>query len=230
MIECSSCRVALQVLAERHLRQQPTIPPHASPGAINDGCLWPRAFCAFQGCDWSSENGGEEELEEHLRECHPGVLEPIVNLMLRADAPDALLSVYNAGISQVCRGQAPLAGASLDRTALRSLTHAMKGDKVQELVCWSCGCSHAYVEEVAAKGKIMWYKLLADDEDDNGLRFLGRPVEEVEELLGFNRYLAKYDRIDDEVKISDSEDFSNWHVRLPAPHNTALLCCPEASC
>ena len=94
-------------LAARRLREHPTVPPHASVDAVNADELWPRVFCAFNGCAWAELCGTEEQLEEHLRQEHAAELAPICARMLRGKAPDALRSAYNEAIAVKCRGQAP---------------------------------------------------------------------------------------------------------------------------
>lgn len=66
----------------------------------------------------------------------------------------AMLSVYNEAIAQICRADAPVAGCSLDRTALKAFASAMADDKVESLVCFSCACVFPRVAEVGEKGKI----------------------------------------------------------------------------
>ncbi|CAK9046729.1 ATP-dependent DNA helicase, partial [Durusdinium trenchii] len=170
----------IQDFADKKLREQPTIPPDTTSDDLEFAARWPRAFCAFEGCKWASEQGGEDDLEAHLWAEHLADLQPIVRKMLRRDAPDALLSAYNAGISHKCRQQAPVACASLDRKALLSFAEAQAGDKVEALVCWSCGCSHAYVQEIAAKGNIQWRRPLESPPNaaTDKSYFLGRPTNE----------------------------------------------------
>ena len=113
-----------QDLAEQRLREHPTVPPGATLAEKDAGALWPRVFCAFDGCCWSEQDGTEEALHHHLAEVHATDLQGIAKHMLRGRADDALFSIYSAAIAEKCRSQAPLAGASLDRTALRSLANA----------------------------------------------------------------------------------------------------------
>ena len=59
-----------QELALDKLRKHPTIPPGAVDEEIeaasdrlkpvDEGHLWPRVFCAFKGCNWTSDVGDEE--------------------------------------------------------------------------------------------------------------------------------------------------------------------------
>ena len=220
-----------QELAQEKLREHPTIPPLASLENASVGLSWPRAFCAFQGCTWTSFDGGEDELAAHLDELHGADLQPIAEHMVRGGAQDALLSIYNAAISSKCRRAAPLAGASIDRTALRSFNQALAGEKVQELICWSCGCCHPYVEEVGDQGPIQWHKPLActPKNEDNAFQFLGQPLDKIKELLGMDAYLEKYNLIGENgAKLTDNESFATWQMHLPEPHGGALLCCPEA--
>ena len=119
------------------------------------------SFAPSRDCGWAERLGTEEQLKQHLEEEHKTELETITRHMLRGAAPDAMYSAYNQAIAQRCRSQAPIAGASLDRTALYSFADATKGDKVEALICWCCGCIHPRVEDVEDKGPIKWYQPLA---------------------------------------------------------------------
>ena len=173
-------------------------------------------------------------MEEHLEEQHAEELEPIRERQLRGDGPNALLSIYNQAVSCKCRQQAPIAGPSLDRTALRSFTNAMAKDRVQTLACFSCGGLHPYVEEVADKGEIQWHRPLQRAGPDDGLTFLGQPLAKIKELLGLQAYLAKYNVVSEanaegapDIRLTDHESFEDWTVKLPGLADSALLCCPE---
>ena len=173
-------------------------------------------------------------MEEHLEEQHAEELEPIRERQLRGDGPNALLSIYNQAVSCKCRQQAPIAGPSLDRTALRSYTNAMAKDRVQALACFSCGGLHPYVEEVADKGEIQWHRPLQRAGPDDGLTFLGQPLDKIKELLGLQAYLAKYNVVSEanaegapDIRLTDHESFEDWTVKLPGLADSALLCCPE---
>jgi hypothetical protein len=217
-----------QDLAATRLREHPTIPPSVEPAAAEHGELWPRAFCAFQGCMWEERIGTEAELEEHLREEHLAELEPICQHMLRKNAPDALRSVYNQAIAVKCRAQAPIAGPSLDRTALNSFADAMVKDKVEALICWCCGGIHPYVEEVTDSGPIQWYQPLEQSESTGEWLFLRQPVKVIEKLLGLQVYLSRYNLVPPkQVKLTDHETFEDWRLKLPELEDGNLLCCPE---
>ena len=122
------------------LRLQPTLPPGADEAEVKDGAVWPRTFCAFDGCGWEAADGLEADLARHLETEHADDLEPVAARLLRPCCPDALLSVYNAAVAQRCRADAPLAGCSLDRTALRSFAKATAKDSVEALICFCCAC------------------------------------------------------------------------------------------
>ena len=155
---------------------------------------------------------------------------------MRGSDPDAALSIYKQAVAVKCRSQAPVAGASLDRTALRKFNDAMAGNKVEALVCFSCGGIHPYVEEVEAQGDIRWRQLLERDAASGQLSFLGQPLEKIRELLGLQVYLDRYNKVgsrpleetaEDAPKLTDREDFRHWTAKLPGPAGGALLCCPE---
>ena len=218
-------------LASRQLRENPTIPPGVEPTAVNDGELWPRAFCAFKGCMWEERFGTDRDLDEHLRQEHLGALQPICDQMLRKGAPDALASAYKQAIAVKCRGQAPVAGSSLDRTALNSFAEAMEGDRVQALMCWSCGGIHPYVEDIADQGDIKWYQPLQPNESTGELLFLGQPLKKLEQLLGLQVYLSRYNIVEPrQTKLTDHETFEDWRMQLPGLEDGVLLCCPEDYC
>ena len=178
---------------------------------------------------WEEPCGTEAQLQEHLREKHAHVLEPICQQMLRRSAPDALYSVYCEALAVKCRSQAPMAGSSLDRTALHSFTEAIAGDRVEALMCFSCGGIHPYVQEVAEKGNIRWYQPMQQSDSTGELLFLGQPLDKVKELLGLQPYLAKYNMVDPlQVELTAHESFEDWSLKLPGLEDGELLCCPEA--
>ena len=212
------------------LRPHPTIPRSASPDAVDAGECWPHAFCAFEGCMWEDRFGTEAQLQEHLREKHAHVLEPICERMLRCNAPDVLYSVYCEALAVKCRSLPPIAGSSLDRTALHTFTDAISGDKVEALMCFSCGGVHPYVQEVADKGDIQWYQPMQHSASTGELLFLGQPLDRVKELLGLQPYLSRYNMVDPlQVQLTAHESFEDWCLKLPGLEDDGeLLCCPEA--
>ena len=211
------------------LRDQPTVPPSASLDDVNAGELWPGAFCAFKGCTWEERHGTDKELDLHLHEEHKEELQSIAEHLIRKDAPDAICSIYKEAVAVRCRCQAPVAGASLDRTALQAFGDATAKDCVEALVCFCCGGIHPYVEEVADKGNIQWYQPVHRAEDDGRMLFLGRAVKEIEGLLGLQTYLRRYNAVGEgaTVKLTDHETFEDWTLKLPELEDGALLCCPE---
>ena len=199
-------------------------------GEADKGELWPRTFCAFDGCDWTAEAEDEAALAQHLEDQHSGDLAPIVEHMVRKQAPDAALSAYLAAVAEKCRGQAPVAGCSIDRAALRSLASAWQGDGVEALVCFSCACVFTRVDELAKirKGDIEWLRPAQQASQGDAPRFLGRPADEVVSLLGLDAFLARYDQIGAagaEHRLSNHESFEEWSVRLG--DGRRLLCCSE---
>ena len=216
-------------LAATRIREHPTIPPSATMEAADAGEAWPAAFCAFEGCQWEEFDGDETELERHLRERHAEELEPICQHMLRGMAPDALRSVYNEAISVKGRQQAPIAGTSFDRTALRTFTKAMQGNKVEALMCFCCGNIYPYVDEVADKGDIKWHQPVQRNDATGELLFLDQPLEKIQKLLGLQVYLERYNAVEprQDVKLTDHENFEVWQIKLPDLDDGVLLCCPE---
>ena len=187
-------------------------------------------FCSFRDCLWVCANGTDDDLHEHLREAHAEDLQPIAVQMLRSEAADAILSAYNAAVSEVCRKQAPVAGSSIDRTALKSFTDGCKEDNIEALVCFSCACVHTRLSDLSGdRGAIRWCRPLR--RVDGGLRFLDRPLDEVVGLLSLDLFLERYDTIagDSGRRLTDSESFDQWSVALIDEGVDKLLCCPEDS-
>ena len=205
------------------LRLQPTLPPGADEAELKDGAVWPRAFCAFEGCGWEAADGLEADLARHLEAEHAEDLEPVA---ARLRCPDALSSVYNEAVAQRCRADAPLAGCSLDRTALRYFAKATAKDSVEALICFCCACVYTRVAEVGERSEIQWQRPLSRAPSGE-LLFFGRPVAAAE-ALGLEHFLNKYDQLDAPgKKLSDHETFASWKLRLPGPDDVELLCCPE---
>ena len=218
-----------QDLAMQRLRDQPTLPPSGSIDKVNAAEMWPAVFCAFKDCMWEERLGTDIDLDNHLHEEHSEELRSIADHILRKDAPDAICSVYKQAIAVKCRSQAPVAGTSLDRTALKSFSEASAKDHVQALVCFCCGGIHPYVEEVAEQGEINWYQPVHRRDDDGRLLFLGKEMGMVEKLLGLRPYLQRYNAVGEErTKLTDHETFEDWTLALPNLEDGRLLCCPEA--
>ena len=215
---------AIKSLADGRIRDEPTIPPLASRRDVDAGEAWPHAFCAFSGCIWSSRTGGEEDLELHLADQHASDLLPLATLLPGKDS-NKFLSVYNAAISVKCRAQAPIAGSSLDRSALAKFAAATARDNVESLVCFSCACTYTRLAETENKGEIRWHRpaMPADG------TFLGQPLEIMKNLLGVDQFLAKYDELEGGAKMSDSEDLGGWQVSVTDGRGSTfmLLGCPE---
>eukprot|EP00971_Amphidinium_carterae_P215750 4282893-Amphidinium_carterae.2 len=46
-------------------------------------------------------------------------------------------------------------------------------------------------------------------------------------LLRLDTFLAKYNMLTGDKKLTDFEDFGQWRLRLPDHADTEILCCPE---
>ena len=224
----------VQELALNKLREHPTLPTDEKLGVVDHGELWPRAFCAFVGCCWMEMDGNESQLHAHLQAEHADELAPIAACMMRGNAEDAFLSIYNEAVATKCRSQAPLAGSSLDRRALNSFNNACAGNKVEALVCFVCACTYTYVEEVAQEGKsdIDWVQPFKPDIDAEELLFLGRPVDEAGNLLSLQTFLERYGKVSGTTTLQEHESFDDWCLTWPsnATAGKKILCCPEDPC
>ncbi|CAJ1456522.1 unnamed protein product, partial [Effrenium voratum] len=190
----------VKLIAETKIRADPTLPPgRASAVELDAGAVWPRAFCAFVDCDWAVAEGTEADLQLHLAEAHSCDLMAGARLLLRPGDPSQLMSIYNA-LARRCRQGAPLAGCSLDRTALRSFAAAVEGDKVEALICVSCACIYSRVAELEEQNEIQWRRILSrcGGEEEGEWRLFGQPAPRVVEILGLNAFLDKYDKLHSE--------------------------------
>ncbi|CAJ1354797.1 unnamed protein product, partial [Effrenium voratum] len=186
----------VKLIAETKIRADPTLPPgRASAVELDAGAVWPRAFCAFVDCDWAVAEGTEADLQLHLAEAHSCDLMAGARLLLRPGDPSQLMSIYNEALARRCRQGAPLAGCSLDRTALRSFAAAVEGDKVEALICASCACIYSRVAELEEQNEIQWRRILSrcGGEEEGEWRLFGQPAPRVVEMLGLNAFLDKYD-------------------------------------
>ena len=210
---------ALQHLADSQLRTQPLIPPSAEarPGELQSGATWPQVFCAFRDCSWSSPEGTEAELHAHVVSAHAPELQDVAQHLPKPTPADALTSVYNEAIALRCREDAPVAGCSRDRSALRSFAAATSQDNVESLICFSCACIHPRVASAASSTRIHWCRLIDDSHGDRAKR--------LHEIFSIDTYLRRYNDLAGGVKLSDVADFKDWLVTLPGYGD--LLCCPE---
>ena len=233
-----------QELAFDKLRKHPTIPPGAVDEEIevandrlkpvDEGHLWPRVFCAFKGCNWTSDVGDEECLHRHLEESHAQDLEPILPHMLRGEDPAALLGVYHEAIAVKCRSQAPLAGCSIDRGALRAYTSACSNNNTEALICFSCACIYVHLADLPPqKQDIQWTRPVQRRRGTNNFNFLGLPAAQGVDLLDFNAFLERYDQLNVAGKrLTDHETFDGWTLAVKVERcdePAKILCCPEAN-
>ena len=239
----SAAPISYQELALDKLRKHPTIPPGRVDEEIesesdrlkpvDEGHLWPRAFCAFKGCNWTSDVGDEECLQEHLKESHAEDLEPVLPHMLRGNDPAAMLGIYHEAIAVRCRSQAPLAGCSIDRGALKAYTGACSNNNTEALICFSCACIYVHVADLPPeKQDIRWSRPVRRCPGTNNINFLGLPAADGLKLLDFNAFLERYDQLNVAGKrLTDHETFDDWTLAVntgSCAEPTKILCCPEA--
>ncbi|CAE7244158.1 pfh1 [Symbiodinium natans] len=213
---------AIRHLASEELRDDPLIPPGKCRQDIDKGEAWPRVFCAFKGCNWTTSSGSEEDLHRHVEETHYEKLKPAMEHMPKPKPKDITRSIYNEAVATVCRRQAPPAGCSRDRSALTSFTHAMTKDRIEALICFSCACIHTRVEEINEANSIDWYPILEplDSKEKTEAR-----TRNLYKILSLQKYLDTYDTLVGDIKLSSLTDFQDWQVDIPG--HGAALCCPE---
>ena len=243
---------AIRHLASEELRDDPLIPPGKCRQDIDKGEAWPRVFCAFKGCNWTTSSGSEEDLHRHVeavairtththihahmnsahapihiqgipaQETHYEKLKPAMEHMPKPKPKDITRSIYNEAVATVCRRQAPPAGCSRDRSALTSFTHAMTKDRIEALICFSCACIHTRVEEINEANSIDWYPILEPLDSKEKTEARTRNLYKI---LSLQKYLDTYDTLVGDIKLSSLTDFQDWQVDIPG--HGAALCCPE---
>eukprot|EP00973_Karenia_brevis_P009577 1293470-Karenia_brevis.AAC.1 len=70
-------------------------------------------------------------------------------------------AVYNEAIAYRCREGAPTVAHAIDRRCLYNFATALKGDSIQEPICFVCACTYPYMAHRASEGKftdIHWLK------------------------------------------------------------------------
>ncbi|CAE7371814.1 anks1b, partial [Symbiodinium sp. CCMP2592] len=214
---------ALKRFAKTRLRAQPLIPPDAKAENVDKGEAWPRVFCAFQECTWSSFSGTEQELHQHVRDAHAEELKLVAQHLPRPLPSDAITSIYNEAIALQCREAAPVAGSSRDRSALRSFAEATSKDNVESLICFSCACIHPRTADTTANSRIGWRKLIQSPASNDESH--AESTAELHELLNIDKYLSYYDDLAGDAKLTDVANFDDWTVTIPGFGN--ILCCPE---
>ena len=212
------------------LRAFPTIPPGRSDVRVEDGERWPAVFCAFQNCMWEQMDGSEEDLVAHLQEAHREELKPAAELLpMSLDESAALRSVYNEAIAEILRGQVPIAGPSLDRTALHAYAKATEEDKVEALICFCCGCIHTHIKQDADKNDIDWVWPVEISSSGDTLMF-GMALNAASQLIGMQTFLDKYGHVDGYANIGITGELNEWRSAVYDYHKNEFvefICCPE---
>ena len=216
---------AVKHLAKMHLREQPLVPPGASIANVDTGEAWPQVFCAFESCKWSSPTlGTQSELYQHIREAHAAELRLVAQHMPKPAPQDALESIYNEAVAVRCREDAPVAGCSRDRAALRSFANATSQDKVESLICFSCACIHPHIEGAEKGNRIRWRTLIQPKENPEE-EVHAEPTVALHQLLSLEEFLRRYDDLGNNTRLSEMTNFDDWTVNIPGLGK--LLCCPE---
>ena len=163
-----------------------------------------------------------QDLHLHLEDAHLQELEPVARHMPEPVPEDAVRSIYNEAVAFVCRSQAPVAGCSRDRSALKSLAEATAEDRVESLICFCCACIHPRIAETDTSGAIRWHQPLAHTGGEEQKAAVARRLHK---LLSLDTYMRTYDRLTGDINISDFTDFQDWRVEVPG--QGFILCCPE---
>ena len=196
------------------LRRHPTVPQGRQTSMPQKGELWPQMFCAFQECHWEESDGTETDLIQHLIDVHKDKIKPYTHqLPIPVAQEAAILSLYNEAIATICREQAPIAGASIDRRCLRGFSQATANHNVEALTCFCCACIHTYTAEDSMKpsATINWHYPLSFDRNGD-MTFLDIPVPAIRELLGAHIFLEKYGNIEGYADLRGNVELDDWCV------------------
>ncbi|CAJ1402349.1 unnamed protein product [Effrenium voratum] len=92
-------------------------------------------------------------------------------------------------------------------------------------VCFCCACVYTRVAELEGQSEIQRRRPLSRKPTGERL-FIGKPAAAAARALSLERFLEKYDQLDvPGKKLSDSESFGSWKLRLPGPGGAELLRC-----
>ena len=201
------------------LVRKPTLPERFQWVSGNElGFDLPNAHCAFGGCGWEGDT--EAELGHHLVTRHRAELqEPHQEAWNPEKVASHLVATYEKAVTWVCQSAAPVANPSIDRRCLRAFRKEFEGDAIVQLICFVCARRFPH-REAASNQKIGYRRAM----NKAGTRIFGRPVTEIDGLLGLATYVELYG----DVAGNEDDSFAEWSCAGQCDGRSfKLLCCPE---
>ena len=165
----------------------------------------PPKHCAFKDCAWIGDS--EEERLSHLEDAHALDLDRVASLLPGCvPLEHRRMAAYSEAISTAVRKGAPTASYSIDRRCLHNYASATRGEAVQALICFFCGCVYPRIE-ARRVNEIRWVHPF-----DGKSRLCGVDRQKAMNLFGLNEFLERYGRCDDGVPdlTKHLEEFEDW--------------------
>ena len=207
----------LEVLSEC-LREEPTVPadpedktqPWAAALLEDAAVQLPKKHCAFSGCGEHLSN--EAERLGHLALSHASAVDRVAELLPKMHSvEERRAAAYNEAIATRVRKGGPTALYSIDRRCLFNYAEAATRGAVQAPICFLCACVHPWLR-ARKRNEIRWMRAFWEARDNLPEKVLGLDRERAAELLGLERFLARYGRCEGAVpdQTQHLQEFEEW--------------------
>ena len=156
---------------------------------LDSGVWLPKKHCFWQGCQWTGSNNAERWCHVRSKHWSKVLADAVAYYHNGLPLNRRLETVMNQVAGLIMRRGAPLSCVSIDRRSLHNLWSALAPeDSVENVVCFSCACSHPMVRPL--RGSRISYHPAFEKKG----KFLGLEITQVEDFFGRTTYLRKYGR------------------------------------
>ena len=183
----------------------------------------PDFHCAFRACRY--ECATQQELAEHIANQHADALHSLsAHWSLQVPEPKATLQAYHEVLTWHCQQLAPIANCSVDRRCLRRLRLNLRGKQVGAAICFICARRYPFVHDFPNQ-EIRWQRAF----DQITGQFFGQSAEDLEKMLGFHTYHARYvSTLPADTQMSLQPELEQWTCNMSCPSYTIrVVACPE---
>ncbi|CAL1148725.1 unnamed protein product [Cladocopium goreaui] len=206
------------------LSDKPTLPEHCWR-AVNPLKAYdlPDFHCAFRTCRYECLT--QKELAEHITNQHADALQSLsTHWRPQVSEPKATLQAYHEILTWRCQQLAPIANCSIDRRCLRRLRLNLRGKQVGAAICFICARRYPFVQDFPNQ-EIRWQR--AFDQDTG--QFFGQSAEDLEKMLGFHTYHARYvSTLPADTQMNLQPELEQWTCNMSCPSYTIrVVACPE---
>ena len=183
----------------------------------------PDFHCAFRACRY--ECATQQELAEHIANQHADALHSLsAHWSLQVPEPKATLQAYHEVLTWHSQQLAPIANCSVDRRCLRRLRLNLRGKQVGAAICFICARRYPFVHDFPNQ-EIRWQRAF----DQITGQFFGQSAEDLEKMLGFHTYHARYvATLPADTQMSLQPELGQWTCNMSCPSYTIrVVACPE---